>query len=85
MFTTGFTSERNIMKTDDKLVLTKEQLVENPAVDPKIVKEALKMRLELERLGVWENSGNRVGCPPENRPPMNPIGNSRRQLITQIQ
>ena len=72
------------MKTNDKLVLTKEQLAENPAVDPKIVKEALKMRLELERLGVWEHSGNRVECPPENRPAMNPIGNTRRQFITQI-
>ncbi len=73
------------MNSSDKLVLKKEQLAENPAVDPKIVKEALKMRLELERLGVWENCGNRVESTPENKPDLNPIENSRRQFITQIQ
>ncbi len=84
MYTTGYSSERNIMKTNDKLVLTKEQLVENPAVNPGIVKEALKMRLELERLGVWDNSGTRVVSPSEIRPAKNPIGNIRRRSISQI-
>jgi len=73
------------MKSNDKLALTKEQLAENPAVDPEIVEEALKMRLELERLGVWERSGNRVVCPPENRPATNPFGSTRRQFVTQTQ
>ena len=73
------------MKTHDKIVLTKEQLAENPAVDPKIVRDALKMRHELERLGVWENSRNRVGSPSDISPALNPTGNERRKVITQIQ
>ena len=72
------------MKPQDKIVLTKEQLAENPAVDPKIVKDALKMRQELERLGVWENCGRMVRSPSDIRPALNPFRNARRRFITQL-
>ena len=51
------------MPRKDRLMLTKEQIAKNPAVDPKIVEEALQMRRELEELGVWEDSGSRVIIP----------------------
>ena len=73
------------MPTDERLILTNEQLKGNPAVDPKIVEEALKMRRELEKLGVWEYSGSRVRNPFETRPGLNPSGAVENRFITQIQ
>ena len=72
------------MKKDEKLVLTKERLAENPAVDPKIVSDALKMRQQLERLGVWEHRGRMVKSPAEIRPALDPTGNGIRKLTIQF-
>lgn len=62
---------------------TEEQIAKNPAVDPKIVKEAQQMRRELEELGVWEDSGSRVSNPFETKPTSKPREESRSRLITQ--
>ena len=50
---------------------------------PKIVEEALQMRRELEKLGVWEDSGSRVSNPFETKPTLKPREESRSRLITQ--
>lgn len=71
------------MPRKDRLMLTKEKITKNPAVNPKIVKEALRMRRELEKLGVWEESGSRVSNPFETRPALKSRGDSRSRLITQ--
>ena len=55
------------MPKKDQPILTEEQIAKNPAIDPKIVKEALQMRRELENLGVWEDSGSRVRKPPRSQ------------------
>lgn len=70
------------MPRKDRLMLTKEQIAKNPAVDPKIVEEALQMRRELEELGVWEDSGSRVSNPFETKPTSKPLEESRSRLIT---
>lgn len=71
------------MPRKDRLMLTEEQIAKNPAVDPKIVEEALQMRQELEKLGVWEDSGSRVSDSFETKPTLKPRGKSRSRLITQ--
>ncbi len=71
------------MLKEHQLMLTEEQIAKNPAIDPKIVKEALQMRRELEKLGVWEDSGSRVRNPFEIKPALNPRGQSGNRLITQ--
>ena len=71
------------MSRKDRLMLTEEQIAKNPAVDPKIVKEALQMRRELEKLGVWEDSGSRVSNPFETKPALKPREERRSRLITQ--
>lgn len=73
------------MQKENQLMLTEEQIAKNPAVDPKIVKEALQMRRELENLGVWEDRGSRVRNPFEPKPTLKPRGKSRSRLITQNQ
>ena len=71
------------MPKKDRLMLTKEQIAKNPAVDPKIVEEALQMRRKLEELGVWEDSGSRVSNPFETKPTSKRREESRSRLITQ--
>ena len=73
------------MPKKDQPMLTEEQIAKNPAIDPKIVKEALQMRRELENFGVWEDSGSRVRNPTEVKPASNPRGQSGNRLITQNQ
>ncbi len=70
------------MPRKDRSILTEEQLAKNPAVDPKIVEEALQMRRELEKLGVWEDSGSRATNSFETKPALKP---HRSRLITQNQ
>ena len=45
------------MTDEDKSLFTEEQMSSNPAVDPKLVAEAMQLRREMERLGVWEEIG----------------------------
>ncbi len=73
------------MLKEHQLKLTEEQIAKNPAVDPKIVNEALQMRRELEKLGVWEDSGSRVRNPFETKPTLKPRRENRSRLITQNQ
>ena len=55
------------MTTNDDLVLTREELSRNPGVDPDVVREALRMRQKLERMGVWVENG-RIVSPHAVRP-----------------
>ena len=71
------------MPLNDSIDPTKERLEENPAVDSDIVRQALKMREELERLGLWEDSGSRVRNPFETQPEMYSDGFSKNRFITQ--
>ena len=73
------------MPKEQQQMLTDEQIAKNPAINPKIVKEALQMRRELEKLGVWDDSGSRVRNPFEIKPALKPGGESRSRLITQNQ
>ena len=57
-----------------------DQVAKNPSVDPKIVKEALRMRKELENMGVWEESTSRVRNPFEINPDLKQRG---KRLIVQ--
>lgn len=66
-------------------LLTDNQIAKNPAVDPKVVKEALQMRRELEKLGVWEDRGSRVRNPFEPKPALKQRGEGKSRLITQNQ
>ena len=71
------------MQSASRFMLTEEQIAKNPAVDPKVVKEAERARKELETLGVWEENGSRVRNPFEIKPDMRPHGQQIAQLITQ--
>ena len=61
------------MADKQKNVASTKQGVKNPAVDPKLVKEAIQAKKELEALGVWEDRGSQV------RSPHIPLPNSRSQ------
>ena len=75
--------QRIIMESDNRLRLTEDRIANNPAVDPKVVKEAERARQELETLGDWEESGSRVRNPIEIRPNLRPHGQRISQLISQ--
>ena len=39
------------------LVLTRDEIARNPGIDADVVREALRMRKELESMGVWVEQG----------------------------
>ena len=71
------------MQSNSRFMLTEEQIAKNPAVDPKVVKEAERARKELETLGVWEEGRSRVRNPFEIKPDTGPHGQKIAQLVTQ--
>ena len=71
------------MQSVSRFLLTEEQIAKNPAIDPKVVKEAERARKELETLGVWEESGSRVRNPLEIKPDPTSHGQKMAQLMTQ--
>ena len=71
------------MQSVSRFLLTEEQIAKNPAIDPKVVREAERARIELETLGVWEESGSRVRNPLEIKPDLRPHGQKMAQLMTQ--
>lgn len=71
------------MEGDNRFLLTEDQITRNPAVDPKVVKEAERARRELETLGIWEEKGSRVRNPFEVKPDLRPYGQKIAQLMAQ--
>ena len=71
------------MSIKDELILTEEQIAKNPAINPGIVKEAIQMRRELEKLGVWEDNGSRVSNTTVTKPISKAYRESKSLLITQ--
>ncbi|WP_446831771.1 hypothetical protein [Candidatus Foliamicus sp.] len=70
------------MARKTSFLLTEEQFAKNPAVNRKVVEQALEMRSELERLGVWQDSGSRVTNPFATKPTVKPIAaNGSRRII----
>ena len=69
------------MESDNRFLLAKDQIAKNPAVDPKVVKEAERARKELEALGVWEESGSRVRNPFEVKPDLRSHGQEISQNL----
>lgn len=72
------------MSKNDGLVLTQEEISRNPGVDPDVVREALRMRKQLESMGVWVDKGSRIASPvavhPDRTPEKQPISSGFTQL-----
>ena len=71
------------MQSVSRFLLTQEQVAKNPAIDPKVVKEAEQARRELEILGFWEESASRVRNPLEIKPDPRPHGQKIARLMIQ--
>lgn len=56
------------MTANDGLVLAPDAISRNPGIDSEVVREALRMRQELESMGVWVDKGSRVVSPFAVRP-----------------
>ena len=56
------------MSANDGLVLAPDAISRNAGINAEVVREALRMRQELERMGVWVDKGSRVVSPFAVRP-----------------
>lgn len=72
------------MSRNDDLVLAQEDISRNPGVDGDVVREALRMREELESMGVWVDTGSRIASPaairPDRTPAKQPISSGLAQM-----
>ena len=71
------------MESSNLLLLTKNQIANNPAVDLEVVNEAERARKELETLGIWKENGSQVRNPFGIKPDLKPHNQKIAQLIAQ--
>ena len=71
------------MTSNVRFQLTDTQLARNPAVDLKVIDEAVRARKTLEAMGVWEETGSRMINPLVIRPEFLPRGKGIDRLIAQ--
>ena len=71
------------MDSNARLLLTENLIARNPSVDLDVINEAERARRELERLGVWKDTGSRVRNPFGIKPDMRTNGQKISRLIAQ--